>query len=84
MPRPPTKTHGLQAYRSVGCRCGVCRSANAADCAGRVANRMQRTPPVDIHGRYTTYANWRCRCRACTDAWAEDYRAYRARRKAAA
>lgn len=55
------------AYRR-GCHCELCRAANRREASARLARRRTRPVPDDIHGKATTYGNWGCRCRPCTDA----------------
>ncbi len=48
-----------------------------------VSDRAPRPWP-DIepeHGKYTTYCNYGCRCRPCTDAQNQYIREYRQRRR---
>lgn len=69
-PDCPRKESGT-CYSHHGCRCEICKAANARRCDRR---RKQRDPsllPPDKHGKKSTYANWNCRCTECTKAWSE-------------
>lgn len=69
-PNCPRKASGT-CYSHHGCRCDVCKKANAERCDKR---RKQRDPsklPPERHGKKSTYSNWNCRCEACTAAWSE-------------
>lgn len=65
------KWHGYDGYTNHGCRCDICRDANAQyhwDLRHFKAERLEKDPTLAPHGINNTYANWRCRCRPCTDA----------------
>jgi len=76
--------HGLvSTYRACGCRCDLCRSAQAASMeAWRSQARALGLVP-NVHGR-AGYANYGCRCQVCTEANKAACKAYHARRKAEA
>ena len=63
--------HGLySSYQNHGCRCDLCRAANAEH---KLRRRIERSLPPDDprHGKETTYLNYACRCDPCTAAKAE-------------
>ena len=72
--------HGGSGYRH-GCRCRVCRSANAASSLAFTNNADLSKAP---HGTTQGYRRWGCRCDACCAASTEYQRGYRARKKASA
>ena len=63
--------HGVTRYDDYGCRCQVCRTANAERHrelrARRAATRPENDPFLE-HGSKSTYINYGCRCAACTEA----------------
>jgi hypothetical protein len=76
--------HGTLATYRTGCRCEVCRKANAADHQRDVQRRRaQRYRAVDgrlvapnaQHGTDGGYCNHGCRCRLCTEAHSDAYAA---------
>ena len=74
--------HGVAwTYRNQGCRCYLCRKANAARCARWRAKALGQEPPE--HGR-AGYNNYGCRCQVCTEANKAACKAYHAARKAEA
>jgi hypothetical protein len=64
--------HGVNGYRSYGCRCDVCTASNTiqarADRANRAA-RLKADPTLVEHGTANAYNQWGCRCTPCTRAW---------------
>jgi hypothetical protein len=50
-----------------GCRCDACTTANSDDVRRRAAERSQRQEQA-IHGKASTYQNWKCRCDPCKAA----------------
>ena len=63
-------THGQTGYTYYGCKCDVCRAANAARCRHQQEQRHARAvqdPSLVPHGR-GGYTNWGCRCQVCTKA----------------
>ncbi len=67
-PDCPRKESGT-CYSHHGCRCEVCKAANARRCDKR---RKQRDPSKlkpEQHGKKSSYSNWNCRCEECTAAW---------------
>lgn len=79
-------THGVSGYTHYKCRCSRCRAANAVRTAGQVARRADQItadPSLAVHGKYTTYNNWHCRCDPCVEAHKQkcrdDYLARKAR-----
>lgn len=77
MPTPKPFEHGMGGYRK-GCKCDVCRAANALrymeDQRDRCA-RLKADPSIRPHGDPSTYHNWGCRCIPCTKVtrpWAFD------------
>src|ERR1043165_580265 len=67
-PDCPRKESGT-CYSHHGCRCAVCKAANARRCARRRKKRDPSQLPSEKHGKRSTYANWNCRCPECTAAW---------------
>lgn len=66
-----TDPHGTLGRYWAGCRCRRCRDAiNDYTNQRRVdrAVRLQLDPTLAEHGTASTYNNWMCRCRECTDA----------------
>lgn len=71
----PRGIHGTDGcYSNHGCRCESCSQAHAQGVADAKAARVAKTAanggiaPTGTHGA-STYANWRCRCQVCVDAW---------------
>jgi len=46
------------------------------------ATRLKADPSLAPHGELSTYTNWLCRCRACSDAFNAYKREYRATKAA--
>lgn len=66
-------------YVNYGCRCRLCREANARRVARRRRERYQGPLPVNApHGSRSTYTNWGCRCQRCTQVHSAACKAYRA------
>jgi len=73
-----TETSHTATSYSHGCRCGPCRRLHARKVATlRARRRADRTlingrlvavEPTVVHGLYSTYINWSCRCPECTTA----------------
>jgi hypothetical protein len=84
-PPRPVLPCGTNAAYARGCRCQACRDANTAEAhrfkAIRVA-RLEADPTLRPHGDLATYANWGCRCPACTAEASARWAAYRAEIKA--
>jgi hypothetical protein len=77
--------HGLSAYTTGSCRCGVCRAAFASWFRQRRQYlHDQPLPSAVAHGTLNAYQYYSCRCGQCRAASARYSREYRARRKAAA
>lgn len=76
-------THGRSRYLNDGCRCDVCREAQAAYSADLRARRAQAPdgagPP---HGTVTRYNGWVCRCQLCREAHNANAREKRKKRLA--
>jgi hypothetical protein len=73
--------HGtLHAYRNLGCRCGECTAAQAA----QQARYRSKITPADVseHGTYNAYVNYSCRCPDCRAANAAQSRRQYAAKKA--
>lgn len=61
--------HGQNGYTNYGCRCGVCRDAQAAyHRAWKAKARGTLAPDDSRHGTPNGYANYSCRCLRCTEA----------------
>jgi hypothetical protein len=69
-PNCPRKASGT-CYSHHGCRCDVCKKANAARCNKRRKKRDPSKLPPEKHGKKSSYSNWNCRCDECTAAWNE-------------
>ena len=79
--------HGATAYVHRRCRCDVCRAANRDRMQKQTASMRARLAAgeADVpHGRSSTYRNWGCRCRPCTDAHVAKCREYMQKRNQAA
>lgn len=64
--------HGCGGYTNHGCRCEICRAGHSAYTLKRRYERrdlLLADPTLAKHGSGSTYTNWMCRCRPCTDAW---------------
>lgn len=75
--------HGkITSYTNHGCRCPLCRAANADYCSRRTKERRRAGLPEGDprHGTENGYGNYGCRCRACTTAWSTATLARRHRR----
>lgn len=53
-------------YIRLGCRCELCRAANAA--YHRFSRLRRRSPRLLVHGKWSTYVNKNCRCAECKAA----------------
>ena len=74
--------HGtVWTYKREGCRCELCRRANAGKCARERAARAGQEPPR--HG-CSGYTNYGCRCEVCTEANKARLKAWHKARKAEA
>jgi hypothetical protein len=82
--------HGKGGYNS-GCRCDVCKTANANLTRRRKHRRRDQREFIDgrwvatqapEHGSWTIYVNWFCRCKPCCDSAIEPNAATWARYKA--
>lgn len=72
--------HGKNGYSNLGCRCEICRAANAeSQAAARVRRAAQPLPDGAEHGSDNAYTNYACRCRPCTTAHTDSHRAWRSR-----
>ncbi len=74
--------HNVGGYTNHGCRCDECRAGFAAYTKKRNRERealLLADPTLAPHGVPSTYGNWRCRCRPCTDAWTAESRERRNR-----
>lgn len=75
-PECPRKENG-GCYSNHGCRCDICKAANARRVRRRRNERKSETVKGD-HGKDSTYVNWNCRCIPCT----EDHARKAAKRRA--
>lgn len=63
------KSHGTAACWQRGCRCDLCRAANAVRFKKMRTERAGNQIPEHVtHGTLTCYRNWGCRCDPCTNA----------------
>jgi len=83
---------GSTATYARGCRCHRCQVAyrsyrqaqRDAMCERRAPDehgRLRSTHPDAVHGVYSTYRHYMCRCLACTEAERVFQCAYRSRRR---
>lgn len=74
--------HGTAyTYGNLGCRCDECRAAQR-----EVRRRQRRARGVKPqrqaqHGTTSMYTAHKCRCDECRQAWADYWKAYRARKR---
>lgn len=78
------RLHGACKYTNDGCRCNVCRGAQAQRVGRRRDERRQwlvmddegrLVSTADVaHGSTSTYNNWLCRCAPCSRVQAADQR----------
>jgi len=75
--------HNASTYAYRRCRCDVCKAAHRERVGTRRDQRRAERVLVDgrmvavraaRHGNQSTYSNWFCRCRPCTDAVAAYFR----------
>lgn len=85
--------HGTRTCYASGCRCARCTEAQRVGLGERKAQRYADRELTDgrlvataaglTHGNKSTYNNWGCRCRPCTEVnSARSAAYYRARRAA--
>jgi len=68
---PVDPRHGRNGYTNYGCRCRICRDANADYSLSQREvrrRRLETTPTLRPHGALSTYLNWGCRCQECRAA----------------
>lgn len=84
-PGRPQVDHGHGDHRTYakGCRCTRCRAANAERCRRQQERRISDPEAADRagHGKASTYQNYNCRCRPCTEANSAKSLAYKAQRR---
>lgn len=82
--QPERKPCGTAASYLRGCRCQVCRRANAARMAARrTAMRARRAAgTAEFEHGASGYNNWGCRCQICCEGHAARMTANKARRGA--
>lgn len=75
--------HGSTAGHRAGCKCDLCRRAEAKyRKAMRQFYRERGLPPDDPrHGTFNAYSNLACRCSKCKAANSKNQREYQAKRK---
>lgn len=75
--------HGDARKYAQGCRCDDCRAAHAERHRGQQRRRMSDPEAADRagHGNASTYQNYGCRCRPCTEANSAKSVAYKAQRR---
>lgn len=79
---PRALAHGRHGYQRRKCRCAACCAAWEAYKAERRAIVAARVvPEFAVHGRYTTYGNYGCRCAPCSAAHSEEMKRASRRRK---
>lgn len=72
-------THGQAGYTYYGCKCDVCRAANATRARKQKNERLARVAAGETkipHGR-GGYTNYGCKCEVCTEANSVACRTYR-------
>ena len=65
---------GITQYTDYGCRCEVCRAANAERHRQLRARRATHRPETNLaleHGTKSTYVNHGCQCESCVEAQRE-------------
>jgi hypothetical protein len=78
-----SSVHGTRSRYAAGCRCDLCRKANADWQFSACLRRAENLAYADVkHGSKDTYNNWMCRCTPCTTANAEHSRKTREREAA--
>lgn len=60
--------HGHVQCYNAGCRCDLCKEANYNRLADSKKKRLTKEVPSSIHGTYSGYLNWDCRCAPCKEA----------------
>lgn len=75
--------HGDAKKYAQGCRCTECRSAHAERHRMQQQRRLSDPKAADRagHGNASTYQNYGCRCRPCTEANTAKSLAYKAQRR---
>lgn len=75
--------HGDARKYAQGCHCTDCRAGNAERHREQQERRVADPKAADRagHGSASTYQNYGCRCRPCTDANAVKSAAYKAQRR---
>lgn len=63
--------HGDPGKYNAGCRCGICRKAQAKRMVEAAADRKTRLHEAP-HGTPSAYVNWGCRCDPCKKAGSEN------------
>lgn len=84
-PGRPQVDYGCGDHRTYakGCRCDDCRAANVERCRRQQERRVSDPEAADRagHGKASTYQNYDCRCRPCTEANSAKSVAYKAQRR---
>lgn len=84
-PGRPEVNHGHGDHRTYakGCHCARCRAANVERCRRQQERRISDPEAADRagHGNASTYQNYACRCRPCTEANSVKSAAYKAQRR---
>lgn len=75
LPKRKEAAHGGRRRYAKGCRCEICKEGRRTRYEAHVA----QGPPG--HGKASSYSNYGCRCKACTEAATVYRRELRARRR---
>lgn len=63
--RKQGKTHGRVSTYHSGCECGPCHAVGHNYHKRQRLERFRRAIPEHVHGTYSGYSNWGCKCYQC-------------------